>query len=89
MDENYHLKDPNGYGKADPVQPRVTKKHLASYGTQNLIVDRNGCKMQIMHKTVSVYDTNGKLFRQESIVDYTKENIQESMLLWITLFVNG
>lgn len=40
------------------------------------IVDRNGCPVQIIHKTVSVYDTNGKLLRQESIVDYTKENIR-------------
>ncbi len=76
MDENYHPKDPNGYGKADPVQPGVIKEPPASYGTQKPIVDRNGCKVQIIHKTVSVYDTNGKLLRQESIVDYTKENIQ-------------
>lgn len=76
MDENYHPKDPNSYGKADPVQPGVIKEPLASYGTQKPIVDRNGCKVQIIHKTVSVYDTNGKLLRQESIVDYTKENIQ-------------
>ena len=40
------------------------------------IVDKNGCQVQIIHKTVSVYDTNGKLLRQESIVDYTKENIR-------------
>lgn len=40
------------------------------------IVDKHGCKVQIIHKTVSVYDANGKLLRQESIVDYTKENIQ-------------
>lgn len=40
------------------------------------IVDRNGCKVEIIHKTVSVYDANGKLLRQESIVDYTKENIR-------------
>ena len=40
------------------------------------IVDRNGCRVEIIHKTVSVYDTNGKLLRQESIVDYTKENIR-------------
>ena len=40
------------------------------------IVDRNGCQVQIIHKTVSVYDANGKLLRQESIVDYTKENIR-------------
>ena len=40
------------------------------------IVDKHGCKVQIIHKTVSVYDANGKLLRQESIVDYTKENIR-------------
>ena len=40
------------------------------------IVDRNGCKVEIIHKTVSIYDANGKLLRQESVVDYTKENIR-------------
>ena len=40
------------------------------------IVDRSGCTVQIIHKTVSVYDANGKLLRQESIVDYTKENVR-------------
>lgn len=40
------------------------------------IVDKNGCQVKIIHKTVSVYDANGKLLRQESIVDYTKENIR-------------
>jgi len=39
------------------------------------IVDKDGCRVEIIHKTVSVYDTNGRLLRQESIVDYTKENI--------------
>ncbi len=39
------------------------------------VVDGNGCKVEIIHKTVAIYDTNGKLLRQESIVDYTKENI--------------
>ena len=39
------------------------------------IVDENGCKVSIIQKTVSIYDTDGKLLRQESIIDYTKENI--------------
>ena len=43
--------------------------------TEKPIVDRNGCKVEIIHKTVSVYDPSGRLLRQESIVDYTKENI--------------
>ncbi len=37
---------------------------------------QNGCKVEIIHKTVSVYDADGKLLRQESIVDYTKENVR-------------
>lgn len=40
------------------------------------IVDKTGCRVEIIHKTVSVYDTNGKLLRQESITDYTKENVR-------------
>lgn len=39
------------------------------------VVDTEGCTVRIINKTVSVYDTNGKLLRQESIVDYTKSNI--------------
>ena len=39
------------------------------------IVDENGCSVEIIGKSVSVYDANGKLLRQESIIDYTKTNI--------------
>jgi len=39
------------------------------------IVDVNGCRVEVIGKTVSVYDANGKLLRQESIIDYTKSNI--------------
>lgn len=53
-------------GPIDPPGPKNPKP----------IVNRDGCKVEIIHKTVSVYDANGKLLRQESIVDYTKENIR-------------
>ena len=53
----------------DPVDPPGLKNPKP-------IVSRDGCKVEIIHKTVSVYDANGKLLRQESIVDYTKENIR-------------
>ena len=59
---------PDGDGKEDRETPPEPK--------QKPIVDKHGCKVQITHKTVSVYDANGKLLRQESIVDYTKENIR-------------
>ena len=39
------------------------------------IINKEGCKVEVIYKTVSVYDVNGKLLRQESIVDYTKKNI--------------
>lgn len=58
--------DPPKPGPDVPPQPPKVKP----------IVDKNGCRVEIIHKTVSVYDTNGKLLRQESIVDYTKENIR-------------
>lgn len=60
---------PNGDGSVDPPilpNPPAVKP----------VVGRDGCKVEIIHKTVSVYDTNGKLLRKESIVDYTKENIR-------------
>lgn len=61
-----------GLGGITPPKP------IDPPGTKNPkpIVNRDGCKVEIIHKSVSVYDANGKLLRQESIVDYTKENIR-------------
>lgn len=59
--------DENGNGNGN--EPGGDKKK------QKPIVDANGCKVDILGKTVAVYDANGKLLRQESIVDYTKSNI--------------
>ena len=39
------------------------------------ILDENGCAVKIIGKTVSIYDADGKLLRQEDIIDYTKSNI--------------
>ena len=60
---------PPGPGQVDPPTP-PTPPNVKP------VVGRDGCKVEIIHKTVSVYDANGKLLRQESIVDYTKENIR-------------
>ncbi|MBQ9933223.1 MAG: DEAD/DEAH box helicase family protein [Ruminiclostridium sp.] len=63
-------KPPVGPGPGpDPVVPPAPK-------LPKPIVDRNGCRVEIIHKSVAVYDANGKLLRQESIIDYTKENIR-------------
>ena len=42
------------------------------------IVDKNGCKVKVINKVVSVYDANGKLLRTESITDYTRKNINDT-----------
>ena len=39
-------------------------------------VDADGAKVHLVQETVSVYDTNGKLLRQENIIDYTRRNIR-------------
>lgn len=39
------------------------------------IIDEYGCTVRVIGKTVSIYDSNGKLLRQEDIIDYTKSNI--------------
>lgn len=72
QDENY---DPNYIPKGTvprPVYPPIIDppgKEPKPY------VDVDGCEVRILNKTVSVYDSNGKLLRQESIIDYTKTNI--------------
>ena len=66
--------DPNGGGGGEgpwppPSPPPPPPLH------EKPIVDENGCTVMVLGKTVSIYDANGKLLRQESIVDYTKSNI--------------
>ena len=64
--------DPNGGGGCKPPKPPVDPPDDPKIKP---IVDGNGCSVSIIGKTVSIYDANGKLLRQESIVDYTKSNI--------------
>ncbi len=59
---------PGGPGPVTPPGPGPDSK-------EKPIIDEQGCRVEVIGKTVSVYDANGKLLRQESIVDYTKSNI--------------
>lgn len=63
-----HIKSSNGSN--NPKNPVVFDKMEVP------IVDKDGCRVKIINKTVSVYDTNGKLLRQEDIIDYTRTNIK-------------
>jgi len=42
------------------------------------IVDKEGCRVEIISKVVSVYDADGKLLRTENITDYTRKNINDT-----------
>lgn len=46
--------------------------------TEKPIIDKDGCRVEIINKKVSRYDTNGKLLVTESIIDYTKRNIRDN-----------
>ena len=60
----------------EPVEPGDTPPVDTPPGMRVVpIVDASGCRVEIIGKSVSVYDANGKLLRHESIVDYTKSNI--------------
>ncbi|HWQ30723.1 MAG TPA: DEAD/DEAH box helicase family protein [Negativicutes bacterium] len=59
---------PGGTGPVTPPGPGPDPK-------EKPIIDEHGCRVKVTGKTVSVYDADGKLLRQESIVNYTKSNI--------------
>ena len=67
----------NGNGSDDGGDEGGGKTDDPPIPTAKPIVDRNGCKVEITGKTVSIYDASGKLLRQENIIDYTKSNIKD------------
>lgn len=78
VDEGYGKQKPKPYPeyKDDPTiihepdpKPRPNPKP---------IVDKDGCRVEVINKVVSVYDANGKLLRTESITDYTRKNINDT-----------
>lgn len=75
--------DPNYPPKEKGPAPYVLPEESASTGVKEPepaprpkpIVAKDGCQVMIINKVVSVYDTNGKLLRTESVTDYTKKSI--------------
>ena len=57
---------PDGPGVDPPGPPAVGR----------FVVGEDGCEVHISGKRVSVYDADGRLLAQESIVDYTRLNIR-------------
>lgn len=78
VDEGY-LKDkikPYLVPDGDTTQPDAAEPETKPLPKP--IVDRDGCMVIVINKVVSVYDTNGKLLRTESITDYTSRNIKDN-----------
>lgn len=72
IDPNYPPQPKGGESGDTPPAPPLTPPGPKS---PTPFVDKDGCRVEVTHKLVSVYDANGKLLRQESITDYTKSNI--------------
>lgn len=71
--------DPTGGTKPDKPKDDVVKDPEPPYKNKPF-VDKDGCHVYVINKTVAVYDTNNKLLKQENIIDYTRRNIQGDYL---------
>ena len=67
--------DPNRHKPERPVEPGGETDDPPVNPDLKPYVNAEGCQVHIIQKMVAIYDANGKLLRQESIIDYTKENI--------------
>lgn len=74
IDDEYTPKKPGAYPEGGKNTGGIAEPPPEPYAPKP-IINKEGCKVEVIYKTVSVYDVNGKLLRQESIVDYTKKNI--------------
>lgn len=74
IDDEYTPKKPGAYPEGGKNTGGIAEPPPEPYISKP-IINKEGCKVEVIYKTVSVYDVNGKLLRQESIVDYTKKNI--------------
>lgn len=79
VDEGYTPSPtPSGYVIPDGSEDggNIVEDELAN--NTKPIVNKNGCRVEIISKVVSVYDVDGKLLRTESITDYTRKNINDT-----------
>ena len=72
IDPNYppKQKEPKPYVLPEDEEPKDVEEPAPKP-----IVAKDGCQVTVINKVVSVYDTDGKLLRTESITDYTKKSI--------------
>lgn len=78
IDEGYGTQKPKDYSEIPDDTPGINEPDINPERNPKPIVDREGCRVEVINKVVSVYDANGKLLRTESITDYTRKNINET-----------
>lgn len=78
IDEGYGNQKPKDYSEIPDDTPGINEPDVNPERNPKPIVDREGCRVEVINKVVSVYDANGKLLRTESITDYTRKNINET-----------
>lgn len=78
VDEGYGNQKPKDYSEIPDDTPGINEPDVNPERNPKPIVDREGCRVEVINKVVSVYDANGKLLRTESITDYTRKNINET-----------
>ena len=79
VDEQYGQTTPKSFSKDMAVPPSTTSEDDPDIPSlPKPFVRRDGCQVYVTNKTVSVYDSDGKLLRVESITDYTKKSINDT-----------
>ncbi len=73
QDEKFH----HGGGSINPPKPPYGGGQIDPPESMGVpIVGKDGCRVYTTLKTVSVYDADGKLLKQEDIIDYTRNNVK-------------
>lgn len=78
VDESYGKLKPKPYPEYKDNPTIIHEPDPKPRPNPKPIVDKNGCRVEVINKVVSVYDANGKLLRTESITDYTRKNINDT-----------
>lgn len=78
VDESYSKQKPKPYPEYKDDPTIIHEPYPKPRPNPKPIVDKDGCRVEVINKVVSVYDANGKLLRTESITDYTRKNINDT-----------
>lgn len=88
VDESYSKQKPKPYPEYKDDPTIIHEPYPKPRPNPKPIVDKYGCRVEVINKVVSVYDANGKLLRTESITDYTRKNINDTYVINLDDFIN-